>query len=494
MKAVCWFLVVLLARQAIGGILRNPPAFSKPVYADSYLPAAMQSPTASAIQSSSDESEGEENQSNNKTEELVVEEASKNETEIETADKTKESHAQRTEEDKQVEGAKDQGVSKIGTSESKIHGTDKNDETEDSKKTQESLKNKIQEMSNDDKTKGSKTQTEASRGKTEYPKMESASSDETETLIAVETSKPGKIDQESMVDLWMSQESPEVNEETPETNYATPETNYEEPEDVHAVQETNHEVPEEDHERISSLRPADSVNLGSIAAYSDKKKEPTIDSVVQDVYEILKPTPSKFVDVEPLEESKSAVAVSEERLESLEEEEDENRFTRLGEKVTQVPRPSLNSYLRRSKVRPSATLQQLANLYDSLSKDARKQGFGKYTGYSDEVLNTLETSAEGGIGPQLKKILSKMLEQNELTRDDARMRTSQTIRDLDNPSSVLSKDLRPLLPLRHKRNSNSLGKKELVTIKNSSSATYICHAFCDRRLESIKKLLPLKLV
>ncbi|KAK1130650.1 hypothetical protein K0M31_018767 [Melipona bicolor] len=488
MKAVCWFLVVLLARQAVGGILRNPPAFSKPVYADSYLPAAMQvifhaveqlkllqseedtqsststtntwsstislttasqeSPTVSAIQSSSDESEGEENQSNNKTEELMVEEASKNETKIETADKTKESHAQKAEEDKQVEGAKDQGVSKIGMSESKIHGTDKNDKTEDSK-TQESLKNKIQETLNDDKTKGSKTQTEASRGKTEYPKMESASSDETETLIAVETSKPGKIDQESMVDLWMSQESPEVNEETPETNYATPETNYEEPEDVHAVQETNHEVPEEDHERISSLRPADSVNLGSIVAYSDKKKEPTIDSVVQDVYEILKPTPSKFVDVEPLEESKSAVAVSEERLESLEEEEDENRFTRLGEKVTQVPRPSLNSYLRRSKVRPSATLQQLANLYDSLSKDARKQGFGKYTGYSDEVLNTLETSAEGGIGPQLKKILSKMLEQNELTRDDARMRTSQTIRDLDNPSSVLSKDLRPLLPLRY---------------------------------------------
>ncbi|KAK9300025.1 hypothetical protein QLX08_007143 [Tetragonisca angustula] len=365
--------------------------------------ASQESSTASATQPSSDESEGEENESNDKTEVPLVQEASKNETEIE--------------EDKQVEGAKDQEVSKIVASESKIHGTEE--------------------------TKGSKTQTEASRGKTEDPKTDS-------DLIAVETSKPGEIGQESMADPWTRQESPEVNEETPETNYATPETNYEVPEDVHAVQETNHEVPEEDHERISSLRPADSVNLGSIdAANSDKKKEPTIDSVVQDVYEILKPTTSKFVDAEPLEESKSAVAVPEERLESMEEEEDENRFTRLGEKVTQVPRPSLNSYLRRSKVRPSATLQQLANLYDSLSKDARKQGFGKYTGYSDEVLNTLETSAEGGIGPQLKKILSRMLEQNELTRDDARMRTSQAIRDLDNPSSVLNKDLRPLLPLRY---------------------------------------------
>lgn len=125
------------------------------------------------------------------------------------------------------------------------------------------------------------------------------------------------------------------------------------------------------------------------------------------------------------------------------------RFTRLGEKVTQVPRPSLISYLRRSKLPPSATLQQLANLYDSLSKDARKQGFGKYTGYSDEVLNSLETSAEGGIAPQLKKILDKVLERNELTRADAKTRTSQTIRDLDNPSTTLSKELRTLLPLRY---------------------------------------------
>ena len=249
--------------------------------------ASQESSTTSAIQSSSDESEGEENESNDRTEEPVVQEASTNETEIETADKTK---------------AEDQEVSKVGTSESKIHGTNGNEKMEDSK-TQEALKNKIQETSIDDET---------SKGKTEDPKMESASGDDTETLIAVETSEPGKIDQD---------ESPEVNQETPETNYATPETNYEEPEDVHAVQETNHEVPEEDHERISSP------HLGSIVANSDKKKEPTIDSVVRDVYEILKPTPSRFVDAEPLEESKSAVAVSEERLESMEEEEDENRWS-----------------------------------------------------------------------------------------------------------------------------------------------------------------------
>lgn len=126
-----------------------------------------------------------------------------------------------------------------------------------------------------------------------------------------------------------------------------------------------------------------------------------------------------------------------------------HRFCLLGERVTQVPRPSLNNYLRRSKVPLRPTLQQLANLYDAYSKDARKQGFARFTGYSDEVLKTLHSSAEGGVGPQMTQILKKVVERNELTRDDAKLKTSQTLRDLDNPASALSKDLRTLLPLRY---------------------------------------------
>jgi len=120
----------------------------------------------------------------------------------------------------------------------------------------------------------------------------------------------------------------------------------------------------------------------------------------------------------------------------------------LGERVAQVPRPSLNHYLRRSKVPPRPALQQLANLYDALSKDARKQGFARFAGYTNEVLRILHSSAEGGIGPQLKQLLGKVVERNELTRDDAKLRTSQALRDLDDPASALSKDLRRLLPLR----------------------------------------------
>lgn len=558
MKTIGCILVLLLARQAICGILRNPPAFSKPDYSDSYLPAAMQvifyaveqlkllrseeamqsstfteSPSTSpisfiaedqqtasqdppticsiAISQSLDESKGEEdeskseNPSNDKTGASVIKETSKNKTEdsaveVEqtTDDKLKEpsaektqagetgeSNAQETEKDK-VEGSKVEEVFDDKTEESKAQETS-TDEMDESKtqeivkhKADEAAKNKVEQTLNakmeetstriteqsktqeiaTDKEEESKTQ-EASKDRTGVSKAEESSKDSAETLVALETSKPGEIDQQSMEDPSTQPESPEVNEETPETNYATPETNYEEPERVHAVQETNQEVPEENHEWISwsptgtetkletttaSSDPDDSTRPESIVANVDKKKEPTIDSVVQDVYQILKPKPSKFADADHFEESKSVAGIP---MENVEEEDDETRFTRLGEKVTQVPRPSLSSYLRRSKVPPSATLQQLANLYDSLSKDARKQGFGKYTGFSDDVLNTLQSSAEGGIGPQLKKILSKLLERNELTREDARMRTSLAVRDLDNPSSMLNKDLRPLLPLRY---------------------------------------------
>lgn len=127
------------------------------------------------------------------------------------------------------------------------------------------------------------------------------------------------------------QGSPELNEETPETSYATPETNYEEPEQVHAAQETNEEVAEENHEWISSIDTETRVEVttaDSVTVIDEKKKEPTIDSVVQGVYEILKPTTSKFVDEELLEESKSVGGVGIEKMEKMEraeEESDENR-------------------------------------------------------------------------------------------------------------------------------------------------------------------------
>ncbi|XP_017893163.1 uncharacterized protein LOC108632847 [Ceratina calcarata] len=374
MKTVACFLLVLLSRQAICGIIRNPPAFAKPVYSDSYLPAAMQVIFHAVEQLKALQAE---EAIQTSTLALVLQDV--------------------------------QTSSNVPTPSVALNGTGIDEEESKTKGPENDLKDKLEE-----------------------PKVEKVE-DSKESIEG--NDEPESVEPSEIVGQ-VHQEAPEINEETPETNYATPETNYETPEEVHAVQESNQEFMEENHE-------TETMSTTVANEVKEKKKEPTIDSIVHDVYQIVKPTTSKFID-----EEKSAGDFVE-KIESVEEEEDENRFTRLGEKVTQVPRPSLSSYLKRAKVPMSATLLQLANLYDSLSKDARKQGFGKYTGYSDEVLNTLQTSAEGGIGPQMKKILGKVLERNELTRDDAKLRTNQTIRDLDNTSSDISKELRPLLPLRY---------------------------------------------
>lgn len=124
------------------------------------------------------------------------------------------------------------------------------------------------------------------------------------------------------------------------------------------------------------------------------------------------------------------------------------RFNLLGEKVSQVPRPSLSAYLRKANVTEKCSLHQLALLYDALSKDARKQGFAKFSGYSDEVLKTLASSAEGGLGPQLQKILEKTIEKNNYSREDAKAKTRLTLNELKNPGSSVNKDLRQLIPLK----------------------------------------------
>ncbi|KAL2715072.1 helicase SWR1-like [Vespula squamosa] len=214
------------------------------------------------------------------------------------------------------------------------------------------------------------------------------------------------------------QESPETHEETPEMNYATPETNYERPEIVEQVKEMNQELPEINEEESNvDTKDVPSIMRGSLSKDTKIQNQPSIDSIVEGIYEIIKPTSTDIYDDVNDDNNDNY------KMEKIEEEDDENRFTMLGEKVTQVPRPSLSNYLKRVKAEPRASLVQLASLYDALGKDARKQGYGKYFGYSDEVLQVLDTSAEGGIGPQLKKLLDNVLERNELTREDAKNRT-----------------------------------------------------------------------
>ncbi|XP_024939764.1 uncharacterized protein LOC107266652 isoform X2 [Cephus cinctus] len=248
----------------------------------------------------------------------------------------------------------------------------------------------------------------------------------------------------SMVETSISHvEIPEVNEENVEMNYATPEVNQEVAEVPHGTTESNYEQPEVDRQTGNES--------SATTVENDKKKKPSIQSVVEEIYGIVNPSASLISEEgnqESIQSKHSSPTKSVEEIESLEEEDDETRFTLLGEKVVQVPRPSLAGYLRRAKIPPRASLQQLATLYDALSKDARKQGFAKFSGYSNDVLETLVSSAGGGVGPQLKTLLEKTVTKNELTREDSKARTNLVLKELEDSGSVLSTDLRRLVPLR----------------------------------------------
>ena len=227
-----------------------------------------------------------------------------------------------------------------------------NAEEEGSTNSEDSSRNEEEQWPGN-KPEDCKIEEEAKAGEasTEGSKVESKGSKVEGTKLSGEEKKATKMDEteaamakpvESTEDsrTRVVEESAELNEETPEANYATPETNYEKPEEVHAVEETNQEVVEENREEweISSVDTETRVEVTTAAASANptdsdrvsmtgnRRKEPTIDSVVQGVYEILKPTTSKFVDEELVfEESKSIEGASIEKMERAEEESDENR-------------------------------------------------------------------------------------------------------------------------------------------------------------------------
>ncbi|XP_063987508.1 uncharacterized protein LOC135167836 [Diachasmimorpha longicaudata] len=265
------------------------------------------------------------------------------------------------------------------------------------------------------------------------------------------------------------EQKPELSEETPEAVYGTPETNHETPEASQEIQEANHEAPVTPSPQDDPTSPIDGLatdqgsagappeastmettdkNTGKGHGDPGKRGEPTIESVVREIYGIVKENRSK--DSSGSRESTGGKRSDEDSGENEGEEYHQNRFTMIGEKVVQVPRPSLLAYLKRARITIRCSLEQLAILYDALSKDARRQGFVKFSGYTDEVLRTLETSAEGGIGPQLQRLLEKIVERKEVTRDDTKAKITEALKDLKEPGSNLNSDLRRLLPLKFK--------------------------------------------
>ncbi|XP_046740218.1 uncharacterized protein LOC124407764 [Diprion similis] len=249
--------------------------------------------------------------------------------------------------------------------------------------------------------------------------------------------------------------TPEANHEESEVVYGLPETNYEIPErDQEVPEESNAHLPL-DGQTVSRCRPG-------YQLVANMPKESTVDSVVKQIYNIMETSSSGYKDVaqtspemvstsgtECIEAKNPGHYIPADDKEKSDEDKDDARFTLLGERVDQVPNPSLVAFLRAGNTTTSSTLRQMSELYDVMSKDARKQGFAMYAGYSDTVLKFLQETSGGGAGVQLRLLLEKVMEKNELMRYDAIVKTRAMIALLKDPGSRLSTDLRnQVLPMR----------------------------------------------
>ncbi|XP_043289931.1 nucleolin 1-like isoform X2 [Venturia canescens] len=255
-----------------------------------------------------------------------------------------------------------------------------------------------------------------------------------------------------------------IEAETPEENYATPEVNHEVQEPVEEGQEpvqeaveTNQETLENNDDYVNSS-PSDGAKESDVPSVTLAEQEDKTDDDSSEESDEKKNSSEESDEKKSSngskddsdDDSRSLEETKQDKIDSSEEEDEEIRFTMIGEKVSQVPRPSLTNYLRKTAKFPLRnSTQELASLYDALSKDARRQGFAQYSGYSDEVLQTLKSSSEGGVGPQIRTLLEKTLERKELTRDDAKAKLLLTLKNLRDPSTVLNRDLRRLVPLRY---------------------------------------------
>lgn len=163
----------------------------------------------------------------------------------------------------------------------------------------------------------------------------------------METTRYLEISTVNVLTACNGETSSEMNEETVETNYVTPETNHESPEPVQEFQESNQEIPEKNEEtkftivenfsseklkpvasRLSNNVSQQQSTRVSVAEVTDsqKKKGPTIDSVVGEIYGIVKSTTSPLIEEsDPTNESKEVTGISIEKMESIEDDEEETR-------------------------------------------------------------------------------------------------------------------------------------------------------------------------
>ncbi|CAH0549231.1 unnamed protein product [Brassicogethes aeneus] len=103
--------------------------------------------------------------------------------------------------------------------------------------------------------------------------------------------------------------------------------------------------------------------------------------------------------------------------------------------------------LRQKKVPPTKAYVTLLSLYDLMNKESKRLGLNKFQGYSEKVLSNLVDSSTGTSAFQLRFVLDKILQRQEVKKPEITSKITKLIQDLDIDSSYINDALRYIPPL-----------------------------------------------
>lgn len=108
--------------------------------------------------------------------------------------------------------------------------------------------------------------------------------------------------------------------------------------------------------------------------------------------------------------------------------------------------PGMNG--SRKRVPPTKPYIHMLMLYDVLKREAKKNMFHLYEGYSSDILAELVSANPDNGQQQLLFVLSRMLQDKNIEKSDVVTRTNAMISDLENEHSAISKALVEITPLK----------------------------------------------
>ncbi|XP_074028781.1 ecdysone-inducible gene E3 [Leptinotarsa decemlineata] len=103
--------------------------------------------------------------------------------------------------------------------------------------------------------------------------------------------------------------------------------------------------------------------------------------------------------------------------------------------------------LRQKQIPPTKAYVTLLSLYDLLSKESKRLGMSKYSGYTDRILKELSDSSTSTSAYQLRVVMNKVIERDDTKKPDIVKKIKEIVNDLDESNSYINLALRYIPPL-----------------------------------------------